>query len=220
MEHSKAPIGFLGALVLGAAFIGTTAVVNAHDGKRHDAAPPPAEVASAPETVDVTLYDESLFDQDGRGVKLVTDVIADRIVVMDFIYTSCTTVCPVASAIFQIVQDKLGDRLGRDVVMVSVSVDPSTDTPARLKAYSRKFRAQPGWTFLTGGEHVVDKVLEGLGTYSQDFTAHPNITLIGDGRTGKWTRMYGFANPNHIVAQVDRLVAARNAVLSVAAGSQ
>jgi protein SCO1/2 len=219
MGSSKAPSVLLGAFLLGAAFIGTPVIAIAHDGKRHDAVPP-AEAASAPATADVTLYDEPLLDQDGRRVKLVRDVVADRIVVMDFIYTTCTTVCPVASAIFQKVQADLGDRLGRDVVMISVSVDPGTDTPERLKAYARKFRAQSGWTFLTGGERVVDKVLEGLGAYSQDFTAHPNMTLIGDGHTGKWTRMYGFANPKHIVAQVDRLAAARNTALSAVTGSQ
>jgi protein SCO1/2 len=204
---------FLSALALGAAWIGATGLASAHDGKRHDAVSP-AKAASTSTTLDVTLFDEPLLDQDGRRVKLVSDVVANRIIVMDFIYTTCTTVCPVASAIFQKVQAKLGDRLGRDVVMVSISVDPNTDTPPRLKAYAGKYKARPGWTFLTGGERVVDKVLEGLGAYSEDFTAHPNMTLIGDGRTGDWMRMYGFANPSQIVAQVDRLLTARRQTLS------
>ncbi len=201
-------------IVLGALVLGAAALAGAHDGKRHGAAPPAGAVA--PSALDVTLYDESLLDQDNRRVKFVSDVIADRIVVMDFIYTSCTTVCPVLSAIFQKVQSGLGERLGREVVMVSISVDPSTDTPHRLKAYADKYHAQPGWLFLTGGERVIDKVLEGLGAYSQDFTAHPNMTLIGDGRSGQWTRLYGFANPNQILGQVDQLLAARKQTLSKA----
>ncbi|MDH3673098.1 MAG: SCO family protein [Gammaproteobacteria bacterium] len=217
--RSATSIRYLSTLLLGAALAGTAAGASAHDGKHHGAAPP-ASAASAPATVDVTLFDEPLLDQDGRDVKFASDVIADHIVIMNFIYTTCTTACPVLSAIFQRVQGKLGNKLGKDVVIVSVSVDPNTDTPRRLKAYAKKLKARTGWIFLTGGEHVVDKVLEGLGAYSQDFTAHPNMTLIGDGRTGEWTRMYGFANPNHILAQVDRLVAARKADLSAAARSQ
>jgi len=208
-------MGSLSALLLGLAFAGAAVGAGAHDPKSHGAAP-----AGAPATVEVTLYDEALLDQDGRRVKLVSDVIADRIVVMDFIYTTCPTVCPVLSAIFQKVQADLGDRLGREVVMISMSVDPGTDTPERLKAYARKYKARPGWTFLTGGKRVVEKVLEGLGAYSQDFTAHPNMTLIGDSRSGEWVRSYGFANPKDIVAQVDRLLAARNSALSAVGLSQ
>jgi protein SCO1/2 len=218
--HSEAPIRYLIAFLLSATLVGASVAVNAHDGKQHTGATAGAPPASAPATVDVTLFDESLRDQDGRNVKFVSDVIADRIVIMNFIYTTCTTACPVLSAIFQRVQAKLGSKLGKDVVIVSVSVDPNTDTPRRLKAYAKKLKARSGWIFLTGGEHVVDKVLEGLGAYSQDFTAHPNMTLIGDGRAEEWTRMYGFANPNHILAQVDQLVAARKAALSAAARSQ
>jgi protein SCO1/2 len=226
MASSKSPSTFLSALFLGAALVATAGPAGAHDGKSHDAAlaagpvhsgahdgkshdaAPPADSAGVSIPVDVTLYDEFLLDQDGRRVRLVSDVIADRIVVMDFIYTTCPTVCPVLSAIFQKVQAQLGDRLGRDVVMISVSVDPGTDTPARLKAYARKYKARPGWVFLTGGKRVVEKVLEGLGAYSQDFTAHPNMTMVGDGRSGQWMRSYGFADPNQIVAHVDRLIAA------------
>ncbi|MDH3279863.1 MAG: SCO family protein [Gammaproteobacteria bacterium] len=205
--RSQAPIRYFIVGWLCAALAGVNATVNAAEEKQHHTAPPAAE--DAPTAADVTLFDELLLDQDGRRVKLVSDVMADRIVVMNFIYTTCTTACPVLSAIFQVVQTKLGNKLGTDVVIVSLSVDPTTDTPPRLKAYAKKLKAQPGWIFLTGGEHVVDKVLEGLGAYSEDFTAHPNMTLIGEGRAGHWTRLYGFANPSHILAQVDQRLAAR-----------
>ena len=197
----------LSALALSITLGIAAATAAAHDGKQHQAA-----VDNTPPTeVDVVLYDETLLDQDGREVRLVTDVIADRLVIMNFIYTTCTTVCPVLSAIIQQVQGKLAGRLGEEVVIVSVSVDPTTDTPTRLKAYAEMLKAQPGWVFLTGGERVIDKGLEGVGAYSQDFTAHPNMTLIGDGGARAWTRMYGFADPNLILAEIDRLVAARPA---------
>jgi protein SCO1/2 len=168
----------------------------------------PAEPA---ESTRVDLLDHLLLDQHGREVKFVSDVIGDRIVVMDFVYTTCTTVCPVLSAVFGQVQNRLGDRLGDDVVLVSVSVDPIRDTPQRLKAYSKIHRAQPGWIWLTGKKRTMDEVLDGLGAYSPNFEDHAAMVLIGDGQDGEWSRFYGFPNPDRIVARVNALQAARNA---------
>jgi protein SCO1/2 len=169
----------------------------------------PAEPA---ESTRVDLLDHLLLDQHGREVKFVSDVIGDRIVVMDFVYTTCTTVCPVISAVFGQVQNKLGDRLGDDVVLVSVSVDPVRDTPQRLKAYSKIHQARPGWIWLTGQKSTMDAVLDGLGAYSPNFEDHAAMVLIGDGQSGQWSRLYGFPNPDRIVEQVNALRAARDAV--------
>ena len=168
----------------------------------------PAEPA---ESTRVDLLDHLLLDQHGKEVKFVSDVIGDRIVVMDFIYTTCTTVCPVISAVFGQVQNKLGDRLGDDVVLVSVSVDPVRDTPKRLKAYSKIHRAQPGWIWLTGNKRTMDEVLAGLGAYSSNFEEHAAMMLIGDGQNGQWSRFFGFPNPDRIIDRVNALQAARNA---------
>ena len=169
----------------------------------------PADKAS-----DVELLDLVLMDQHGDEMKFVSDVIGDRIVVMDFIYTTCTTVCPVISAVFGQVQEKLGDQLGDDVVLVSVSVDPVRDTPQRLKAYAATHKARPGWIWLTGGKRNMDKVLDGLGAYTPNFENHPAMVLVGDGQTGEWSRFFGFPSPDRLVDQVNVLQAARK----VAAG--
>ena len=169
----------------------------------------PAEQA---ESTRVDLLDHTLVDQHGQQVKFVSDVIGDRIVVMDFVYTTCTTVCPVLSAVFGQVQNKLGDRLGDDVVLVSVSVDPIRDTPQRLKAYSKRHQAQPGWVWLTGKKRTMDEVLDGLGAYSPNFEDHAAMVLIGDGQDGQWSRFYGFPNPDRIIERVNALQAAREAV--------
>jgi protein SCO1/2 len=166
----------------------------------------PAEPAKSTE---VELLDLVLTDQNGADRKFVSDVIGDRIVVMDFIYTSCTTVCPVLSAVFGQVQQKLGDELGNDVVLVSVSVDPVRDTPQRLKAYAAQHQAQPGWIWLTGNKRTMDRVLDGLGAYSPNFEDHPAMVLVGDGRTGEWSRFFGFPNPDRLMEQVNALQAAR-----------
>ena len=164
----------------------------------------------AAETTRIDLLDHPVVDQYGKKLNFVTDVIGDRIVVMDFIYTTCTTVCPVISAVFSQVQTKLGDSLGKEVVLVSVSVDAIRDTPKRLKAYSANHNAKPGWYWLTGKKRKMDELLDGLGAYTTNFEDHPAMVLVGDGRTGEWSRFFGFPNPDRIMDQVNTLREARS----------
>ena len=171
--------------------------------------------AEAEQSADIDLLDKTLLDQDGKQVKFVSDVIGDRIIVMDFVYTNCTTVCPVLSALFNQVQEQLGDRMGKEVFLVSVSVDPTRDTPQRLKTYAAKHDAKEGWIWLTGPKRSVDEVLDGLGAYTPNFENHPSMVLVGDGRSGEWSRFFGFPNPDRIIEQVDSLQAVRQS----AAGS-
>jgi protein SCO1/2 len=157
----------------------------------------------------IDLRDRALLDQDGQEVRFVSDVIGDRIVVMDFVYTTCTTVCPVLSAVFAQLQDRLGDELGADVALVSVTVDPVRDTPQRLKAYAATHNARDGWVWLTGPKTTVEDVLTGVGAYSVNFEDHPAMVLVGDGRTGEWSRFFGFPSPDRIMEEVNALQAAR-----------
>ena len=155
------------------------------------------------ESVDIDLRDRQLVDQNGQEVMFVTDVVGDNIVVMDFVYTTCTTICPVLSALFRQVQEKLGADVGEEITLVSMSVDPIRDTPQRLKAYSAKHGTGDGWLWLTGQKTVVDDVLNGLGAYTTNFEDHPSMVLIGDGQTGEWKRLFGFPNPDRIVQVVN-----------------
>jgi protein SCO1/2 len=157
----------------------------------------------------VKLHDLPLLDQDGKTVRFRTDVVGDRIVVIDTFFTTCTLICPILGAIFMELQDLAGDRLGKDVVLVSISVDPLTDIPPRLKKYGEQWEARPGWIFLTGGKPAVDQVLTGLGLYSPSFTDHPAAFLVGDGKTGEWTRFYGFATPEQLMGRVRELTEKR-----------
>jgi protein SCO1 len=170
----------------------------------HDAAP-----KAVRQTAELKVADARLVDQNGAALGFKTDVIGKKIVVMDFVYTTCTTVCPVLSALFGQVQSRLGSRVGRDVALVSVTVDPVRDTPARLKEYSARFDAGPGWIWLTGQKPAVDGVLKSLGAYTSNFVDHPALVLVGDGASGKWTRYYGFPDPDQIVAKIEELQAAR-----------
>jgi protein SCO1/2 len=165
------------------------------------------EVESRP--VQVKLEDLPLLDQDGKTVRFRADAVGGRIAVIDTIFTTCGLICPILGAIFADLQEQLGDRLGKDVALVSITVDPQTDIPPRLKKYSEQWEARPGWTFLTGGKPNVDKVLAGLGMYAPDFTDHPTAILVGDGKSGEWTRFYGFATPEQLMERVRELTEKR-----------
>lgn len=181
-----------------------TAVL-AHDpAHEHHAAP-----ASAPGAAKVVLRDVPLLDAGGRRVRLAQDVIGNRIAVVNFIYTACTTVCPVSSATFQLLQKRLASRLGKDVVLVSITVDPLRDTPPRLREYAGRYEAGEGWVWLTGAKPDVDSVLKGLGAYAPRFEDHPAMVLIGDARGGPWTRFLGFPSVDELLARIDTIHLAR-----------
>jgi protein SCO1/2 len=159
--------------------------------------------------VDIELYDLELVTQDNKRVKFKSEVIGDKLVAMTFIFTSCTTICPVYNAIFTRLQPLLGERLGSEVILVTLTVDPTTDVPARMKKEAEKYQAKPGWYYLTGKKGNVDQVLEGLDAYFPDFTQHPPMALVGDGKTGTWKRYTGFPKPEQLLAMIDELKAAR-----------
>jgi protein SCO1/2 len=200
----------IAAMLVGAVLLGGLQTAAAHDAHHH-AAPAPADVKA--QAAQVTLYDAQLVDSDGQAVRLKSEAIDNRIVIVDFIYTSCTTICPITSAIFGDVQERLierlGEQFGRDVELVSLTVDPATDTPERLKDYAGNFGSPTGWLWLTGDKPKVDKVLAGFGAYAADFTRHAGAIVVGDARSGDWTRFYGVPNPPDIVARVEQLLAAR-----------
>ncbi|MCU0587780.1 MAG: SCO family protein [Syntrophobacteraceae bacterium] len=159
--------------------------------------------------VQIELHDLELLTQDGRRVRFKSDVIGDRLVAITFIYTTCTTICPIFSSIFGQLQNLLGERMGREVVMISLSLNPTTDIPARMKREAQKHGARPGWFYLTGEKQNVVQVLKGLDAYFPDFEQHPPMALVGDGRTGMWRRFNGFPRPEELLALMDELTAAR-----------
>lgn len=191
-----------------AALVADVQAAASHDMHHHAAPADPAQQAAR-----VRLHDLQLVDVGGAAVRFKSEAVGNRIVVLGFIYTSCTTICPVTSAVLADVQgrliEKLGDQFGRDVGLVTLTVDPATDTPERLKDYAGNFGTPTGWLWLTGDKPKVDKVLAGLGAYAADFTRHSGAVLVGDARTGEWTRFFGVPDSSAIVARVEQLLAAR-----------
>ena len=173
-----------------------------HD--QHKAIPDNGKAGSPSNIVQLKVPDLELLNQDGEKGRFVSDFIGDRLAAITFTYTSCTTVCPILDGIFGQVQARLGDRLGQDIILVTLSVDPVTDIPQRLKAHARKIEARPGWSFLTGQKQAVNNILKALEVYSLDIFNHPPTVFIVDGRQGLWTRLNGFPSANKVVKELDR----------------
>ena len=129
-----------------------------------------------------------VVNQDGRPLKFYDDLIKDKIVVVMFIYTSCTDICPLTTARMTQIEDRLGAAVGRDIFIISLTVDPVTDTPERLKEYSRRFATGPGWTFVTGRPEDIRAINYRLGERSKVLSDHRNEIVLGNDRTGEWQR--------------------------------
>ncbi len=166
---------------------------------------PPGERASdaANGKLSLRIPDTQVYDQNGQRLRFYSDLIKGKTVAINFIFTSCATICPPLTATFRRVQQELGDRIGRDVQLVSVSVDPTTDVPERLKSFGAKFNAGPGWTFVTGNKPEIDLLLRALGAYVGDKNDHTPMILIGNDKAGYWTRTYGLSKAKEIAQIVN-----------------
>lgn len=150
--------------------------------------------------------DVQLVNQDGDTMRLYSDLISGKIVIINAFFTSCTGACPVAAGNMAAIQTHVGDRLGKDVVLISISVDPVTDTPAKLKEYAQRFKARPGWYFLGGKKENVDTALRKLGQYVDDPAAHQNLIIMGNEASGLWKKAFGLAKSAEILPVVDSVL--------------
>ena len=195
----------------------------ANDAHRHGA-PPKDNAVFAPqaprEKVPVRLdegeqrryfTDTKLLDQDGREVRFYTDALRGKIVLISFIYTNCTDICPILMHNLSDVQDSLGDRFGKDVFFVSISVDPEDDTPEELKRYGERYNARPGWTFLTGPKKDVDAVVKRFGEFQEDFEDHSMTFVLGDVKNARWSKMRGDQPPETVLPRIRDLLSRREA---------
>lgn len=173
------------------------------------AVPAPA-AQQAPEASDEAarnyFTDTVLINQDGEEMRFYSDLLRDRVVVINVLFTECTGSCPVMSRKYASLQDHLGDQLGDQVHLISISVDPANDSPADLKRHAEKFGAREGWYLLTGREENVRTVLGKLGQWVDDPATHQNLFLIGNDRTGLWKKAFGLAPTGELVEIVDSVV--------------
>lgn len=187
---------WLAALVAGAAAASTAAA--------QTRAPSGGEIKVG--SLELSLPDAELLDQDGRKVRFYSDLIKGRVVILSFFFTSCEYVCALQGGNFSQLQQKLGDRLGRDVHLILVTRDPEVDTPRRLKAWGKRYGVRPGWTLLTGRPEEVDKVIAALtGDRIGQVEAHSSGIYLGNDATHSWTYTSGLMPADALVKSLGQL---------------
>lgn len=148
-----------------------------------------------------------LVRQDGKRVDFPADIDDGRPVVVNFIFTTCTAICPPMTQIFSAFQKKLGDESAK-VHLVSFSIDPEQDTPKKLAEYAQRYSVGPGWTFYTGTLEASIAVQKGFAAYRGDKMNHTPLTLIRPAPGKPWIRIDGFAPPDDLMKEYRQIATA------------
>lgn len=143
-----------------------------------------------------------LVNQDGKTVRFYDDLLKDKKVMIDFVFALCDQGCPLDTANLVRVQKLLGSRIGKDIHMYSITLDPENDTPQKLKEYTEQYGVGPGWQFLTGKREDIDAIRYKLGQRSAK-EEHANAVQVADMAKGRWIRIPLAADPNYIVTEIN-----------------
>lgn len=161
--------------------------------------PSPANVDEAnPAFSSAKIPNPHIYDQNGKQLNFYDDLVKGKTVAINFIFTTCTASCPPLTATFRRVQEE-AEKRGLPLQLISISVDPTVDTPERLHAFAEKFHAGPGWTFVTGDKAEIDSLLQGLGAAVANKNDHTPMIMIGNDGADYWTRAYGLSSPSQLV---------------------
>jgi protein SCO1/2 len=163
-----------------------------------------------PAPVALPVPDIEVVNQDGRHVRFNSQVVEGRIAIVTGFFTNCSSMCPFTQEKLAQVAKLLGPRLGKDVVIVSVSVDPENDTPARMKDWAEKFHTGPGWTLLSGNRAEVDTLMKSLGLFVELRQRHQSALMIGNAATG-WVRISSWTPSEKLARLAETLSSARPA---------
>ena len=163
----------------------------------------PASDPSIPKTESYSFSSTKIpharvVDQNGKQLDFYNDLIKGKSVAINFVFTTCTASCPPLTATFRRVQLEARTR-GLDVQLISISVDPTVDTPERLQEFAKKYKAEAGWSFVTGDKAEIDTLLQALGVAVVNKNDHTPMVLIGNEVANQWTRAYGLSSPKTIV---------------------
>src|SRR5215510_1653418 len=174
-----------------------------------DSTPPKAERLSSvarEEKARSYFTDLPVIAQDGKERRFFSDVLKDKVVLIYLFFTNCESTCPMINQKLANVQDLLGDRLGTDITLISITTDPVHDTPPVVKEYSEHFGPRPGWLFLSGEAQNVEQIVRKLGHTSPDPKTHITFLMVGNVAKAKWTKLRPTASEAEI-AEMLRLLA-------------
>jgi len=152
--------------------------------------------------VEVTAPDVTLIDQRGDEVSFVQVMSSNRPVFVEFIFATCTTICPVLSAGYASLQRKLDDEDAVD--LISITIDPEHDGPSELREYLDRYGARPGWDFLTGSRKDIDAVMRAFDAFIPDKMSHQPLIFIRSPKDGSWVRLYGFPGSKDLLAEYEK----------------
>jgi protein SCO1/2 len=149
------------------------------------------------------MPDVTLVNQDGKKVHFLPITKQGKVVILDFIFGTCTTICPVLSAGFVNFQNRLGPESNK-VQLISVSIDPEHDTPKILKQYLKKFRAKPGWDFFTGSRDSINRVMTAFDAFTADKMAHKPLTFVYSPSQDRWFRINGLTAASELMDEYQK----------------
>ena len=162
-------------------------------------------------TVEMTvdIPDVTLIDQDANEVELRELVDSGEVVMVDFIFGTCTTICPILSAGFSNLQRRLGSGPGGPV-LISFSIDPEHDGPEVMTKYLKRYRAQPGWSFLTGDRDDIDVIMHAFDAYVPDKMSHQPVTFIKGNGSDQWVKIDGLVSTADLLAELEKIRGGRS----------
>jgi protein SCO1/2 len=149
------------------------------------------------------MPDVTLINQEGKNVRLKNLVESGKPVIVDFIYGTCTTICPVLSACYISLQNKLGANTPK-VHLVSISIDPENDSPRVMRDYLKRYRAKTGWDFLTGSRKDIDAVMRGFDAYIPNKMSHYAVTFIHKPGGNSWIRINGITSTSEFIEEIKK----------------
>ncbi|MCF6252090.1 MAG: SCO family protein [Methylococcaceae bacterium] len=152
-----------------------------------------------------TIPEVNLIDQYGNKHSINQLIAKGRPVLINFIFTTCPSICPVLSATFSKFQQKLGKELPAPL-LISISIDPEHDTPKQLNAYAKKFHANQNWIFLTGAYESIKEVEKSLNAYRGEKMNHAPLTFLYKAGLKKWIRLEGFTSANDLLLEYQRML--------------
>jgi protein SCO1 len=168
----------------------------------------PAQDHGWPVAAQVSVPDVPVVTQNGERLHFASELVKGRTAIVTGFFTSCTAMCPLTQENLAHVAQRLGPRLGKDVIIVSLSVDPENDTPERMKAWGEKFHIGPGWVLASGNKADMQNLLKSLGLYVDIPQRHQSLLMVGGAGPG-WVRVSSWTPAEKLAKLAEEMTSSR-----------